>query len=72
MTLAADRWPAYVGPGAGQRRSGVLVVYRLELAKISRLIQVRTIAALGIIGPFLAVAVLHLESATPGDTAFGQ
>ena len=29
-------------------------------------------AALGIIGPFLAVAVLRVQSATPGDTAFGQ
>jgi ABC-2 type transport system permease protein len=72
MTLAADRWPAYAGPAAGQRRSGVLVAYRLELVKISRLIQVRTIVALGVVGPFLAVAVLHVQSATPGDTAFGQ
>lgn len=72
MTLAAEQWPAYAAPAAGQRRSGALVVYRLELAKISRLIQVRTIAALGVIGPFLAVAVLHVQSATPGDTAFGQ
>jgi ABC-2 type transport system permease protein len=72
MTLAADRWPAYAGPAAGQHRSGVLVAYRLELVKISRLIQVRTIVALGVVGPFLAVAVLHVQSATPGDTAFGQ
>jgi ABC-2 type transport system permease protein len=72
MTLAAERWPAYPEPAVGERHSGALVVYRLELAKISRLIQVRTIAALGVIGPFLAVAVLHVQSATPGDTAFGQ
>jgi ABC-2 type transport system permease protein len=71
MTLAAERWPAYAGPAA-DRRSGALVVYRLELAKISRLIQVRTMAVLGVIGPFLAVAVLRVQSATPGDTAFGQ
>jgi ABC-2 type transport system permease protein len=72
VTLAAERWPAYAEPTGGERRSGALVAYRLELAKISRLIQVRTIAALGLIGPFLAVAVLHVQSATPGDTAFGQ
>lgn len=72
MTLAADRWPAYAAPAAEQRRGGAAVVYRLELAKISRLTQVRTIAALGVVGPFLAVAGLHLQSATPGDTAFGQ
>jgi ABC-2 type transport system permease protein len=72
MTLAAERWPAYAGPAASTRRSGALVVYRLELLKISRLIQVRTIAVLAVIGPFLAVAVLRVQSATPGDTAFGQ
>jgi len=72
VTLASDRWPAYAEPAAGERRSGALVAYRLELAKISGLIQVRTIAALGVIGPFLAVAVLHVQSASPGDTAFGQ
>jgi len=72
MTLAAGRWPVYAAPAAGERRSGALVVYRLELLKISRMIQVRTMAVLGIIGPFLAVAVLRVQSATPGDTAFGQ
>ena len=72
MTLAADRWPAYAGPAAGQRRPGALAVYRMELSKLSRLIRVRTIAVLCVIGPFLAVAALHLQSATPGDTAFGQ
>ena len=72
MTLAAERWPAYAGPAATERRSSAWVVYRTELLKISRLIQVRTIAVLAVIGPFLAVAVLHVQSATPGDTAFGQ
>ena len=72
MTLAADRWPAYTGPAAGQRRPGALAVYRMELSKLSRQIRVRTIAVLCVIGPVLAVAALHLQSATPGDTAFGQ
>jgi len=72
MTLAAERWPAYAGPAAGEWRSSAWVVYRAELLKISRLIQVRVMAALAVIGPFLAVAVLHVQSATPGDTAFGQ
>ena len=72
MTLAADRWPAYAGPAAGQRRPGALAVYRMELSKLSRQIRVRTIAVLCVIGPFLAVAALNLQSATPGDTAFGQ
>ena len=52
MTLAAERWPAYAEPGApAARRSGALVVYRLELLKISRLIQVRTIAVLAVDRP---------------------
>ncbi len=72
MTLAAERWPAYAGPAARERRASAWVVYRLELLKISRLIQVRTIAVLAVAGPFLALAVLHVQSATPGDTAFGQ
>jgi ABC-2 type transport system permease protein len=72
MTLAAERWPAYAGPAAGERRSSAWMAYRTELLKISHLIQVRTIAVLAVIGPFLAVAVLHVQSATPGDTAFGQ
>jgi ABC-2 type transport system permease protein len=72
MTLAAERWPAYAGPAAGERRPSAWVVYRMELLKISRLIQVRVIAVLGVLGPFLAVAVLRVQSATPGDTAFGQ
>ena len=72
MTLATERWPAFAEPAAGQKRPGALTVYRMELAKLSRLIRVRVIAVLCVIGPFLAVAALHLQSATPGDTAFGQ
>jgi ABC-2 type transport system permease protein len=72
MTLAAERWPAFAEPATGQRRHGTLVVYRMELSKLSRLIRVRFIAVCAVVGPFLAVAALHLQSATPGDTAFGQ
>ena len=72
MTLAAQRWPAFAEPIAGRKRPGARTVYRMELAKMRRLIRVRVIAVLAIIGPFLAVAALHLQSATPGDTAFGQ
>jgi ABC-2 type transport system permease protein len=71
MTLAAGRWPAFAG-AAGQQRSSALTVYRMELSKLSHLVRVRVIVVLGVIGPFLAVAALHLQSATPGDTAFGQ
>ena len=72
MTLAAGRWPAFAGAAAGQQRSSALTVYRMELSKLSHLVRVRVIVVLGVIGPFLAVAALHLQSATPGDTAFGQ
>lgn len=71
MTLAAGRWPAFAGPAAGGR-SGALVVWRLELAKLASLLRVRAIAVLCVIVPFLAVAGLNLQSATPGDTPFGQ
>ncbi len=73
MTFAADRWPAFAEPAAGRRsRSGVLVVWRLEMAKLSGQLRVRTIALLALVVPFLAVAGLNLQSSTPGDTAFGQ
>ncbi len=73
MTLAADRWPAFVEPAADARkRSGALVVWRLELAKLRGLLRVRAIAVLCVVVPFLAVVGLNLQSATPGDTQFGQ
>lgn len=73
MSLAAGRWPEFAGPAAGAgRRPGVLVVWRLEVAKLASLLRVRAIAILCMIVPFLAVAGLNLQSATPGDTPFGQ
>jgi ABC-2 type transport system permease protein len=71
MTLAAGRWPAFAEP-AGRGRSGALAVYRVELSKLSHMVRVRAVAVLAVIGPFLAAAGLRLQSATPGDTAFGQ
>jgi ABC-2 type transport system permease protein len=80
MTLAAERWPAYVEPEARDKRAvawsnsmvGALVVWRIELVKLSHMIQVRAMVVLSIIGPFLVLAFLHLQSATPRDTPFGQ
>ena len=72
MTLAADRWPAYAEPAAGTRRSGTLAVWRLELAKLRGQWRVRVIALACLLGPFVVVAGLHVQSATPNDTAFGQ
>jgi ABC-2 type transport system permease protein len=73
MTLAADRWPAFTEPAAGgRRRSGALVVWRLELAKLSGLLRVRALILGCLIIPFLALVGLNLQSATPGDTPFGQ
>jgi ABC-2 type transport system permease protein len=73
MTLAADRWPAYAEPGGpAEKGSGTLVVWRLELAKLSGLLRVRAIIFLCLIVPFLAVAGLNVQSSTPGDTPFGQ
>jgi len=73
MTLAADGWPTFVEPvAAGRKGSGVLVVWRLELAKLSGQLQVRAIAAGCLAIPFLVVGGLNLQSSTPGDTPFGQ
>ena len=73
MTLSAEPWPAFAEPVAGGRtRSGVLVAWRIELAKLAGLLRVRLIIALCLVMPFLAVAGLNLQSSTPGDTPFGQ
>jgi ABC-2 type transport system permease protein len=76
MSLAAEPWPAYAGSGATTGRagaaSGTLAVWRVELVKLSGKILIRAIAVLSLIGPFLVVEFLNLQSATPGDTPFGQ
>jgi ABC-2 type transport system permease protein len=73
MTLAADRWPMFAEPAArNRRRPGVLVVWRLELAKLSGQLRVRAVAVGCVAVPFLAVAGLNLQNSTPGDTPFGQ
>ena len=72
MTLAAERWPSYVEPAEGARaRPGTVVVWRLELAKLSHLLRVRVIIVGCVIGPFVVVGGLKLTGATPGDTPFG-
>ena len=55
-----------------RNRSGVLVVWRLELVKLGRPAPGADDRHPGLVGPFLAVAVLNVQSATPGDTPFGQ
>jgi ABC-2 type transport system permease protein len=72
MTLAAQPWPAYEEAAGERRRNGTAVVWRLELAKLAGLLRVRVIAAFCLVMPFLAVWGVNLQSATPGDTAFGQ
>ena len=78
MSLAAEPWPAYDGRDApatvGQRGrvAGTMAVWRVELVKLSGKILIRAIFMLSVIGPFLVVGFLNLQSATPGDTPFGQ
>ncbi len=77
MTLAADQWPAFTEPAAGpaadtRKGSGTLAVWRLELAKLRGQWRVRAIALMCLAGPFVIVAGFGVQSATPGDTAFGQ
>jgi ABC-2 type transport system permease protein len=72
VTLAAGPWPTFAERAVPRSRSGVLVVWRLELAKLLGLWRVRALALMCLAGPFVIVAGLNLQSATPGDTAFGQ
>ncbi len=75
MSLAAGRWPAYAGRATaarGRPLAGTMVVWRIELMKLSGKLLVRGMIALSLIGPFVVVEFLRLQSATPGDTPFGQ
>jgi ABC-2 type transport system permease protein len=73
MTLASQSWPAFGEQTVtSRRRSGVAVVWATELAKLGRLLRVQAIIAACLLAPFLAVVGLNLQSATPGDTPFGQ
>ncbi len=72
MTLAVQSWPAYSERTSGSRLSGTLAVWRVEVTKLTGLLRVRAIIAGCVLAPFLAYAGLNLQSATPGDTPFGQ
>src|SRR5579859_892262 len=80
MSLAAEPWPTYAGQAEGAARTrgrsggiaGAFAVCRIELAKLSGKILIRAIVILSVIGPFMVVEFLNLQSATPGDTPFGQ
>ncbi len=76
MTLNADRWSTFVQPepaGAVRPRgNGVVVVWKLELTKISRQLRVQAIAAICVIAPFLVLAAVQVQDAVPQDTLFGQ
>jgi ABC-2 type transport system permease protein len=78
VSLSTQPWPAFpVAAGSGPRRqagplSGTVAVWRAEMLKLAGTIKVRVLVAASIIGPFLAVQFLNLQSTTPGDTPFGQ
>lgn len=84
MTLAADRWPAFVQPDRpaftppdrkGHPRArdrGVGVVWALELGKISRQARVQAVAAICVTAPFLVLVAVKAQNAVPQDTLFGQ
>jgi ABC-2 type transport system permease protein len=74
MTLAPDRWPlSPEGDFAGRVNPGrgVLIVWRLELAKLTRQVRVRAAGGLCLTAPFLVAAAVSVQSAVPQDTLFG-
>jgi ABC-2 type transport system permease protein len=75
MTLAVDRWPAFVGSNDSQRQPsgpGFIAVWRWELTKLIGQIRVQAVVGLCLIVPFLVVAAFAGQSGTPQDTLFGQ
>lgn len=73
MTAAAERRPAATTRLARTARGrGVAVVWRLELAKLARLVRVQVVALACLAGPLLAAAAVTASGAVPADTLFGQ
>jgi ABC-2 type transport system permease protein len=74
VTLAADRWPAFLSPGplTDRRARGAVVVWRWELAKLVRQTRVRVVVGLCILAPFLVAGAVSAQSAVPQDTLWGQ
>lgn len=55
-----------------ERRHGVAIVWRVELAKLTRLVRVQVVAGVAVLAPFLVAAAVGLQGAVPTDTLFGQ
>jgi ABC-2 type transport system permease protein len=53
-------------------RGGTWRTYRVELAKIAAQMPARVAAVVCLVGPFVFVAALRLQSAVPADTLFGR
>jgi ABC-2 type transport system permease protein len=53
-------------------RHGTLLVWRVELGKLSRLVRVRAALAACLVAPFLVAAAVSVQSSVPSDTLFGQ
>ncbi len=64
--------PAPAGPERRPGRTGVVAVWRLELAKCARLVRVQVVLLGCLLGPFLVAGALAVQSAVPSDTLFGQ
>jgi ABC-2 type transport system permease protein len=71
MTIAIDT-SAWAPAPPARPRGGTLAVCRLELAKLAGQIRVRLLVLAAVAGPFVVVAGLNVQNATPNDTPFGQ
>ena len=79
-TATSDRGPVatvrrLAGPLPPRRLSparAVAVVWRVELAKLVRLVRVQALAGVCLVAPFLAAAAVSAQSSLPQDTLFGQ
>ncbi len=60
------------GPVARTRRTGVLTVYRVEMAKISSQLLPRIAAAVALIGPFAFTIFINMQATAPADALFGR
>jgi ABC-2 type transport system permease protein len=77
MTLAPDRWSLsddhdLAADGRPGRGGGVLIVWRLEVTKLTRQVRVWVAIGLCVTAPFLGAAAVKVQGAVPQDTLFGQ
>ncbi len=71
MTATRALAPGSRPVAAPRSRSGVRRVYRAERRKLSSQLAIRVLALICLLGPFVFVGILKIQSGSPTDTLYG-